>query len=253
MRSAAAPALPLSPSPSPKPLPLLPSPPPPPSPTQTPPIPLPHSLPSPSPPPLLHPSRRAWRRRKRPWAGGTNSVDLGAQGQEVTVSGGAGQQIGSSLPPPASFRQTSRWQGVRGTKSHLCSEAARSHRRSVRAAPRHGAAPSAIAAPPRRLRAGALAQPLGCGLWAVSPFGRGGSAWTICPSLFPWGSLSRPMPLYGLEGCLRGHHPSPAPAPVPAVWRVGSILEVQSGRPWERRGHRTWCRRGKRVAVSTWL
>lgn len=172
-------------------------------------------------------------------------MDLGAQGSGGhSEREGPGSRLGVPAPP-ASFRQTSRWQ-VSGGQRAICaarppalSQALRESRAQTRGCP------SAIGVLLGGCRL-ALAQSLGCGLWAVSPLAMQGSGWTIglpapCPSLFPPGAASSHvpgMPRMALEGCLRGHHPSPAPAPVPAVqgcfWGSGLrprgwVVSVASG------------------------
>lgn len=57
------------------------------------------------------------------WAERTNSLDLSDTGVRGSLEAGGGSVADWELtmPPPTSFRQTSRWQVSAVTKSHLCS------------------------------------------------------------------------------------------------------------------------------------
>lgn len=153
--------------------------------------------------------------------------------------------------PPASFRQTSRWQ-VSGGQRAICAArpprlsgpGARESRAQTRGCPQPSASSSEAATGP-----GAATR---CGFLGRGPHWPRGSAWTICPSSPLAGAASHVpgMPRMALEGCSRGHHLSPAPAPGFQPCVVGSILRFSLGGPREVRGHRTWCRRGK-VAVQS--
>lgn len=125
-----------------------------------------------------------------------------------------------SPAPPASFRQTSRWQ-VSGGQRAICAARPPTLSQALRESrARRLGCPSAIGV---LLGCGpALAQSLGCGLWAVSPLAVQGCGWTIGlpASVPPPGQRPLSRPRYaprGLGRSLRSGRPSPAPAPGPAV------------------------------------
>ena len=132
-----------------------------------------------------------------------------------------------SPAPPASFRQTSRWQ-VSGGQRAICAARPPTLSQALRESrARRRGCPSAIGV----LLGGcglALAQSLGCGLWAVSPLAMQGCGWTIglpAPPIPPPGQRPLSRPRYAPRGL--GRQPKKPPSfPSPGPWpsRAGLLL-----------------------------